>query len=144
MQLHLEQAIAFASRMHSKQYDLSGQHYILHPLTVMMQMDTDTERIIAVLHDVLEDTETTVEHLITLGFTEEMVHVITLLTKEKDQDYFEYIKKIKMHPMARKIKIADLEHNMNLKRTLGREDMTEKDKNRIAKYYKAWTYLTGE
>jgi (p)ppGpp synthase/HD superfamily hydrolase len=142
--LTLEQAISFASLVHAGQYDLSGQHYILHPLTLMMQMDTDTERIIAILHDVVEDTHVTFEHLIALGLTEEMLHVLKLLTREKTQDYFEYVKKIKSNPMARKIKIADLEHNMNLKRTLGREDMTDKDKERIAKYYKAWTYLTGE
>jgi (p)ppGpp synthase/HD superfamily hydrolase len=142
--ISLETAIIVASEAHKGQLDLSGRLYILHPLTVMMKMDTDFERIIAVLHDVIEDTHITMEHMEGFLKNEEMIRVLKLLTREKGRDYFEYIKEIKKHPTARKIKIADLEHNMDLKRTLGREDMTDKDKNRVAKYYKAWTYLTGE
>jgi (p)ppGpp synthase/HD superfamily hydrolase len=142
--ISLEKAIMLAADSHKGQMDLSGNLYILHPLTVMMKMDTDYERIIAVLHDTIEDTAMTLNILQTYGFTEEMLRVLDLLTRKDGQDYFDYIKEIKKHPTARKIKIADLEHNMDLKRTLGRENMTDKDKNRIAKYYKAWTYLTGE
>jgi (p)ppGpp synthase/HD superfamily hydrolase len=143
--LTLEDAIIYATKAHKGQKDLSGQPYILHCLAVMMQMDTDTERIIAVLHDVIEDTKTSFRKLYAdLNITEEMIDCLSLLSRLPNQDYFEYIKEIKKNPTARKIKIADLMHNMDFHRTLGREEMTEKDKNRIAKYYKARTYLIGE
>lgn len=144
--LTLEDAIIYATKAHKGQKDLSGQPYILHCLAVMMQMDTDTERIIAVLHDVIEDTNIDIFKLSKdLNITDEIFIALSLLTKKKDEDYFySYIKEIKKNPIARKIKIADLMHNMDFHRTLGREEMTEKDKNRIAKYYKARTYLIGE
>lgn len=145
--LTLEDAIIYATNAHKGQKDLSGKPYILHCLAVMMKMDTDTERIIAVLHDIVEDTNVKFIDLIRdLGLTEEIVSAVECLTKQAWQkDYFEdYIKLIKKNPIARKIKLADLIHNMDFHRTLGREEMTEKDKDRIAKYYKARVYLLGE
>jgi GTP diphosphokinase / guanosine-3',5'-bis(diphosphate) 3'-diphosphatase len=145
MKTLLLKAIHLASEKHDGQLDLSGQPYILHPLTVMLKMHTEEERVCAILHDVIEDCDISIDELQKeLGLTSGMCQVINLLTKIKDSDYEEYISKIKSNSTARKIKIADLEHNMDIKRIIGRSDMTEKDKTRMAKYYKAWSYLTGE
>lgn len=142
--LTLEKAILFVTEAHMGQKDKAGLPYILHPLHIMMQMGTDTERIIAVLHDVLEDTDHTVDDLIALGITEDMEIALHALNKNNFDTYMDMIRYCKLYPMARKVKIADLEHNMDLKRVLGREKMTEDDKERMAKYFAAWTYLKGE
>ena len=143
--LNIEDVIQYATKKHKGQKDLSGQPYILHPLNLMLKMGNDSERIVALLHDVIEDTDTTLLDLeIDLGLTDEMLVAIDLLTKDEKEDYMDMIKRIKKHPIARKVKIADLEHNMDFHRTLGRECMNEKDKNRIAKYYQARVYLIGE
>ncbi len=147
--LTLEDAIELAVIAHKGQKDLSGRPYILHPLTVMMDMCTDAERIVAILHDVTEDTEHTLEDLDKLGLTEEMYDALHLLDKnnyegEKIERYRAMITAIKGHPLARVVKIADLKHNMDLRRIIGREDMNDKDMKRIKQYTWAWSFLTGE
>ena len=142
--LTLEKAIIFATEAHAGQKDKAGQAYILHPLTVMSRMDTDTERIVALLHDVIEGTEWSISDLNNqFKLSEEVILAVNLLTKMEGQDYDKYIEAIKNNVIARKVKIADLEHNMDIKRVLGRRNMTDKDMQRLAKYYKAWSYLTG-
>ncbi len=142
--LTLEDVLIFASKAHMGQKDLSGKPYILHPIAVMNSMDTDTERIVALLHDVTEDTKYTLEDLRQIGITEEINTALCLLDKNNHENYEAMIKKIKHYPLARKVKIADLEHNMDLRRIIGREEMDEKDTARIKKYMWAWSYLTGE
>jgi len=144
--LTLENTIIFATQAHMGMRDKSGRSYILHPLSVMMRMDTDAERITALLHDVLEDCPSiSLEDIRRdLKATQEILIALTLLTKTKGCDYDVYIEGIKDNPLACKVKIADLEHNMDLTRTLGRRNMTEKDMLRMAKYYKSWSYLTGK
>ena len=149
--LMLEDAIELAVKAHKGQKDLSGKAYILHPLRVMHKMDTDAERIVAILHDVTEDTEYTIGLISNYGLTEEMRDAIVILDKNNhpktsdiDYDYQQMIIKIKKSPLAKKVKIADLEDNMDIKRIIGREGLTQKDKNRLAKYLKAWSFLTGE
>src|SRR5690606_4009556 len=108
--LTLEKAIIFATEAHAGQKDKSGQAYILHPLTVMSKMDTDTERIVAILHDVIEDTSYTLDDLQKLfHLSEEKLIAVDLLTKKEGYDYDKYIQNIKDNPIARKVKIADLE-----------------------------------
>jgi len=140
----LEDAINIAVKAHKGQKDKAYESYILHPLHVMMQMDTDTERIVAVLHDVTEDSDITLLFLKHMGITEEISLALFALDKNNFNSYDEMIAVCKLNPIARKVKLADLEHNMTLKRTLGREEMNEKDKERIAKYYKSWIFLKGE
>ena len=147
--LTLEDAIVFATTAHKGQKDLSGAPYILHPLTVMSKMETDTERIIAVLHDTTEDTKATLDDITDLGATEEIVRALWLLDKHnyegtKQIRYSNMIVNIRKNLMAKKVKIADLEHNMDLRRIIGREKLEQKDKDRIEKYLWAWTLLKGE
>ena len=148
--LTLDRAIALAVEAHTGQKDLSGVSYILHPLFVMSKMVTDTERIVAVLHDVTEDTDHTLDGLCELGLTEEMHGALFLLDKNnhpgdtKEDRYYNMIHAIKLNPIARKVKIADLEHNMDLRRIIGRQKMNDKDKKRVEMYMWAWSELTGE
>lgn len=135
----LERAIHLAVKAHAGQKDKAGSEYILHPLRVMNQMKTKEEKIIAVLHDVIEDSKITCSLLKAEGFSDTIITAITILTKEETvESYEEYIARIKAHPLARKVKLADLEDNMNIKRI---KDPGMADFIRLEKYHKAWHYL---
>lgn len=140
--LTLEEAIILAVEAHYGQKDLYGGAFILHPLTVMSKMSTDVERIVAVLHDVTEDTELTLDDIIAIEATDDIIKSLVLLDKNNHESYADMIKGIKEDDIARKVKIADLEHNMDIKRIIGRECLSEGDKNRLGKYLWAWSYLT--
>lgn len=135
---NLDSAIRLAARVHSGQKDIGGDYYILHPLRLMLRMETETERIAAVLHDVVEDTELTLEDLNKEGFSAEVIEAVDFLSRRTTENYEEYIERLKGHPLARKIKIADLEDNMNLKRlsTLGKERF-----EKLLKLHRAWAML---
>jgi (p)ppGpp synthase/HD superfamily hydrolase len=99
--------------MHHGQLDKSGKAYILHPLAVMLRMDTDEERIVAVLHDVVEDTPITVADLLHDGYPPEIVEAVDLLSRRHNQTYSEYIQALAGNRIALKVKIADLIHNLD-------------------------------
>lgn len=130
----LENAILFATKAHKGQKDKGGKPYILHPLRVMLCCKKQEEQITAILHDVLEDTNNTKEDLQKAGFSDEIVEAVVCLTKQKNEDYFDYIHRVKQNKIARIVKLADLEDNMDLKRLL---TVTEKDKARVQKYQEA-------
>ena len=136
----LEKAIYVALRVHEGQTDRYGRPYILHPLHVMTQMDTETEMAAAVLHDVVEDSDVTPDDLRAEGFTADVVEVVRLLTHDKEKlSYEAYVRRLKPHPIARKIKLADLAHNMDIRRM---DKVQEKDRERLEKYRNAWEILT--
>jgi (p)ppGpp synthase/HD superfamily hydrolase len=135
---NLEKAILIAVRAHKNQRDKAGQTYILHPLRLMLKMDSETEMIAAVLHDVVEDSIWTVADLGKQGFSEEVLAVLDCLTRREQETYDEFIERVKLDPTARKIKIADLEDNMAIKRI---SEPKEKDWERLKKYHKAWMIL---
>lgn len=135
----LEKAIALAVEAHQEQRDKAGQPYILHPLRMMLRMETPAEKIAAVLHDVVEDTAWTLNTLRDQGFPEEIVEAVDGLTRRKDESYDAFITRAAGNPLARRVKLADLEDNMDLRR-LG--DLTAKDLERLVRYKRAWTYLT--
>ena len=137
--MDLEGAIALAAKSHKGQRDKSGMPYILHPLRVMLKMSTETEMIVAVLHDVVEDSSLNLHDLASVGFSEEILQAIDCLTWRKDESYDEFIGRAQANPLSRKVKIADLEDNMDLKR-LG--SLTEKDVERLKKYHRIWLRLT--
>jgi len=139
----LDRAIAIAAEGHAGQKDRGGKSYILHSLRVMMKMDTEEEMIAAILHDVKEDTDLTTKMLIEEGFKTFTVHAIECLTHQDEDSYSEYIERVKTSEMATKVKIADLEDNLDIKRLKNRRNLKEKDMQRIQKYLNAWTYLTG-
>lgn len=136
----LERAIALALEAHRGQTDRQGQPYILHPLHVMMQMDDEAEMIAAVLHDVIEDTGMTLDDLRAEGFSEQALTAVDLLTHDKETTSYEtYVRRLKPNPMARKIKLADLRHNMDIRRI---RTMSDADKARLEKYHRAWRILS--
>lgn len=114
MTLHeqLYKAILFSAVLHMGQVDKNGEIYILHPLAVMMTVDTIEQKIVAVLHDILENTNMTADKLREFGFSEEIVEAICILTREKDMPYMQYIEKVKSNELSRVVKLADLQHNM--------------------------------
>jgi (p)ppGpp synthase/HD superfamily hydrolase len=134
----LEKAIEIAVRAHAGQKGKDGSPYILHPLRVMTRLAGDEERMAAVLHDVVEDTEVTLEDLRTAGFPEEVLETVRLLTHEQGISYEDYVERLRPHPMARRIKLADLEDNSDIRRLSGIED---RDLERLRKYHRAWQIL---
>lgn len=130
----LNKAIEIANRAHTGQVDKAGSPYILHPLRVMLSRENDLERICAVLHDVIEDSDITLDDLRNEGFSQEVIAVLDCLTKRDGENYDEFISRILKNETACHIKLADLYDNMNLDRI---ENPTEKDKARIKKYQKA-------
>ena len=131
-------AIIIAYNAHINQKDRSGLPYILHPIHLAEQMDTEEECIVALLHDVVEDTEVTFKEL-EKEFSTTIIDALKLLTHDKDTDYFEYIERIKTNPLAVKVKLADLKHNSDETRL---EKITEKDIARNKKYVKAIRMLS--
>jgi (p)ppGpp synthase/HD superfamily hydrolase len=139
----LEDAIALAALAHHGQKDKAGAPYILHPLRVMLKMNTDRERMVAVLHDVVEDTPYTLDALCRLGFPPEVVEAVDALTRREDQGetYEVFVLRAGCNPLARRVKIADLEDNMDLTRIA---DPQEKDHQRIERYRRAMAALGAE
>ena len=135
----LEKAIQIAVNAHAGQEGKDGSPYILHPLRLMTKMNSDEERIVAVLHDVVEDTDVTFDDLRKEGFPESTLEAVRLLTHEKAVPYEDYVRRIKPHPLARKVKLADLDDNSDLRRLSRVED---KDLERLRKYHRAWMILT--
>ncbi len=129
-------AVAFAAAKHDNQVDRAGQPYILHPLRVMAAMHTDEERRVAVLHDVVEDCGVTLDDLRALGYPEDEVLAIEALTKREDEhdDYPRFIERVLLNRLAAKVKLADLEDNLDTRR-LG--SLGPKDFDRLAKYHAA-------
>ena len=112
----LEKAIALAATQHAGQLDKGGQPYILHPLRLMLQFSNPTLQIIAVLHDILEDTATTAEDLKALGFSAEIIQAIQALTKQTGESRLEAAKRTALNPLATQVKYIDVLDNMNLSR----------------------------
>ncbi len=137
----VEDAIALARRAHAGQVDKAGAPYISHPLRLMEAMDTDEERMVAALHDVVEDTDVTVADLLNAGYPPAVVQAVELLTKPEHEDYFDYVRRIKQNPLARKVKLADLRDNMNRTRIVR---PTDNDDRRIEKYQQASEILSAE
>jgi len=108
----LEQAISISAMAHAGQTDKAGDPYVLHPIRVMLRVSSYEERIVAVLHDVLEDTSITIEYLRTQGFSNEVLEALTLLTKTYDA-YMDYIMKIKKNKLAHTVKLADITDNLD-------------------------------
>ncbi len=131
-------AIKFAFKAHEGQVDRSGIPYILHPVHVAENMLTEDTCVVAILHDVLEDTDITEEDLIREGFTGTQIEAVVKMTRKPDEDYFDYVREIKKNPIATEVKKADLMHNMDTSRL---EKITSEDEERYKKYKKALDIL---
>jgi (p)ppGpp synthase/HD superfamily hydrolase len=130
----LERAIAIAAIAHTGQLDKAGMPYILHPLRVMLLLDTIEERIVGILHDTIEDTDVTFEYLREEGFSEELLTALDAVTKREGEAYETFILRAAADSIGRKVKLADLKDNSNLSRIAG---PTPKDFERLNKYQKA-------
>jgi len=132
-------AIAIATNAHEGQFDKGGKPYILHPLHLMNQLMFDTElAIIAVLHDVFEDSNQDIDILFSLGFSERVITAVELLTHDEEDVYGEYIDKICTNYDAIRVKRKDLQHNSDITRLKG---VTDKDISRMEKYHRAFIQL---
>lgn len=140
MKEKLEEAIALAVEIHRGQRDKAGDVYILHPLRLMARMKSDVERMAAVLHDVVEDSEgrVTFETLRGRGFPEEVVSAVECLTKREAEDYLDFVGRCARHPIARRVKLADLEDNLDVRRLA---TVDPRDAERLNRYIRAWRML---
>ena len=135
----LELALSIATEAHRGQFDKAGIDYIEHPIYVASQVDTEEEKAVALLHDVIEDSPVSAEELLIAGLPEEVVTAVQVLTKKKEQDYQTYLETVKKNPLARVVKLADLKHNSDLSRL---PSITAKDRERLKKYKKAIDFLS--
>ena len=127
----LEQAISLAAKQHEGQVDKANAPYLLHPLRVMLNVPTIEHKIVAVLHDILEDTETTIEDLYQFGFQEHIIDAIVALTKKQGETRLEAAQRARQNPIARVVKLADINDNMDLSRI---QSPTVKDFERLKEY----------
>ena len=134
----LEDAIALALEAHRGQVDKGGQPYILHPLRVMLRMESEVEKVVGILHDVVEDTWYTQEDLRSRGYPTEVLEPLDCLIKRPGEEYEDFIKRIEPNPLARRVKLMDIEDNMDVRRL---STMTENDLQRLERYRKAWAEL---
>ena len=132
-------ALSIARKAHEGQLDKAGVDYIEHPIYVASQVDTEEEKAVALLHDVIEDSPVSAEGLLQASLPETVVTAVQVLTKKKEQDYQTYLETVKKNPLARVVKLADLKHNSDLSRL---SSITEKDKERLKKYKKAIDFLS--
>ena len=133
-----KQAIRLCFDAHKDQVDKSGIPYVLHPFHLAEQMVDEITTVVALLHDVVEDTDYTLEDIRALGFPEEVVAALTLLTHDPAVPYMEYVARIGRDPVARAVKLADLGHNSDITRL---DRVTQKDLDRVEKYREAMRIL---
>lgn len=136
-----QQALAIAEDAHKGQVDKAGVDYIQHPLFVASLVEGELAKTVALLHDVVEDSDWTLEDLRKEGLPEEVVQAVGILTKKRNENYEEYILRVKQNPLARQVKLADLKHNSDLSRLA---NVTDRDRKRVAKYQKAIAFLSEE
>ena len=135
----MERALAFALTTHAGQVEKNGHPYVMHPLRLMLSMDTDEERLSALLHDAVEDGDNvSFDDLRGLGMPDTVLDTLRLLTHEGGEPYDDYIARIAKHPMARKVKMADLRDNMDVQRLPA---FTDKDAERMRRYVRAYDTL---
>jgi len=113
-----QKAMIVAYEAHHMQLDYNGVPYIFHPIHLAEQMDDEISCTVALLHDVVEDTSVTLD-MLRNNFPEVVIQVISLLTHNDNEDYFDYVRRLKTNPIARKIKLADLDHNSDQSRCIG-------------------------
>ena len=138
----LQRAIEIATEAHKGQFDKAGNEYIGHPLRVMEMGKTEDEKIVGMLHDVIEDTDWTFEALEAEGFSKEVIDALRCVTKVSEKEnYDDFIDRVSKNPLAVAVKINDLTDNMDIRRL---PYLSDKDVKRLKKYLKAYKRLVGE
>ena len=135
----VEDAISLAVRAHAGQKDRYGQPYILHVIRVVARLFDPPAQMAAALHDVVEDTAVTLDELRLMGYSEAVLAAVECVTRRNNETYEQFIERIAPNPLAVRVKLADLEDNMDLRRggVLRAEDL-----ERVARYHRAWKRLT--
>lgn len=134
----LERAIEIAARTHAGQVDKGGAPYILHPLRVMLRVAPGAQQIVAVLHDVVEDSDVTFEDLEREGFSAEVINGLRAVTKVEGESYEDFVARAALDPVGKAVKLADLMENSDLSRIA---EPSQKDLERVEKYGRAIRYL---
>lgn len=129
-----KKALKISFDAHKNQIDKSGMPYVYHPFHLAEQMDDEISTCVALLHDVVEDTDTTLDELRSDGFPDEVIEALSLMTHSDDVPYLDYVRAMKDNPIARKVKLADLAHNSDLSRL---EIVDDKALKRVNKYKQA-------
>jgi len=133
----VETAVQMALDAHEGQTDKSGGTYILHPLRLMQKVETREEKMVALLHDVVEDSERTFEDL-EEEFSEEIISAVKSMTKKDGETYKEFIQRARQNDIAREVKKADIRDNLNVERL---EELEDSDLQRIKKYHRSLNEL---
>ncbi len=134
-----KKAMKLCFEAHKEQTDKAGLPYVFHPFHVAEQMPDEKTTIVALLHDVIEDTPYTLQDIRDMGFDEDVLEALALMTHDKDVPYMEYVAGIKGNPIARTVKLADLRHNSDLSRL---DETDETASERVEKYRAAMEMLT--
>ena len=135
----IQKAESIAAAAHANTFDKFGAPYMHHVHRVMLAGQTEEEKIVGLLHDVVEDTEWTLEDLRKEGFSTSIIDALACVTKlSEDEDYESFIERVAQNPLAIRVKLYDLTDNMNIKRI---PTLTTKDFDRLSKYHKAYQYL---
>ena len=129
-----KQALKLCFEAHKDQVDKSGMPYVFHPFHVAEQMPDEDTTIVALLHDVVEDTDYTLDDLREMGFGDVVIDALALMTHDSSVPYLEYVAKLKDNPLARTVKLADLRHNSDTSRL---DHVDDKALQRVEKYAKA-------
>ena len=137
----INKAIDITFSAHKDQKDKAGRPYFMHPVIVASQMDSEYEICAALLHDVVEDSDFAIEEL-EREFPREVTDAVRVLTHDKHMDYLDYVREIKKNPIARKVKLADLNHNLDITRIEDNPKLLEGFMRRREKYEKAREILS--
>lgn len=129
-----KKALKLSFEAHKDQFDKSGMPYVYHPFHLAEQMTDEDTTIVALLHDVAEDTDLTVDDIQKIGFSKTVCDALRLLTHDESISYMDYVANIKNNSVAKAVKLADLRHNSDLSRL---DNVTEKDMKRAEKYHAA-------
>ena len=133
-----DQALRIAIQAHKGQTDKSGREYVMHPIRVAERCKNVKAKIVALLHDTIEDTDVTPDSLCVDGFPEEIINGVLSVTKREGESYEDFVSRAAQNPIGREVKIADLEDNMDVRRL---EELTDEDVVRLRKYLQAWHNL---
>lgn len=134
-----KKALRLCFEAHKEQVDKSGMPYVFHPFHLAEQMETEETTVVALLHDLVEDTDYTIEDLTAMGFGRNITDAIALMTHTDDVEYMDYVRAIKDNPIAKAVKLADLKHNSDLSRL---DTIDEKACKRKERYQEAIELLT--
>jgi len=131
-------ALKLCFEAHKDQTDKSGLPYVFHPFHLAEQMPDEKTTVVALLHDVIEDTDYTLDDMKNMGFSDDILSAIALMTHDDGVPYMEYVALIKKNPIAKMVKLADLRHNSDMSRL---DKVTTHDRERAEKYKKAIEFL---